>query len=430
MIFKVTLRYHIALTFLVAGWLVSTIMGGILYWLTINMEKDFIEETLSSELDDYMNRYNNNANAIPPSGLHIHTYVVTKQTLDNELPIPLQNIKLGLSHITMNKAGYFVESRASQQTRFLMLYADEQIEMRKNQYLELLILGVILMTVLSGIIGLWLASQVIAPLTGLARLVSKMGADFKPLPLTEDLPHDEIGELTRTIDGYYQRLAAFNERERAFTSDVSHELRTPIAVIKGASEVILTQPDLASDNRKRVERIARAATQITHLTTALLALAREESDNDKHHQHPVEQVLIQVVEEHKYLLNHKPVSVKLDTSSNLSTTANPVLLYVVLANIVRNAFSYTHRGVVFISIQGQQIIINDTGTGIQANQLMKMFGHKYSSNPSKDGHGIGLSLVWRICNRYGWEISVQSQEGEATSMVLLLDDGKTSQQTM
>jgi signal transduction histidine kinase len=181
---------------------------------------------------------------------------------------------------------------------------------------------------------------------------------------------------------------------------------------------MLTQPDLTKSKRKKLDRIARAATQMTRLTTALLALAREESDDDSQ-QHPVESVLIQVIDEHQYLLNHKTVKVKLDTNNHLTTSANPILLYVVLANLIRNAFSYTHQGVVHIHIQGQQVLIEDTGAGIRANQLIKMFEHSDSTTPSKDGHGIGLSLVWRICKRYDWKISVHSHEGCGTSVKLL-----------
>jgi signal transduction histidine kinase len=57
---------------------------------------------------------------------------------------------------------------------------------------------------------------------------------------------------------------------------------------------------------------------------------------------------------------------------------------------------------------------------MKEDQLLKMFDRYYSNNQSKGGHGIGLSLVWRICERYGWDISVHSHEGRGTSVELLL----------
>ncbi len=419
--FRFSLRYRVAMTFLMLGWLVSMAMGGILYWLTIRMEEHLIEETLSIELEDYISRYTINSDTPPPSSAHIQGYTISGE-VPAALPIQLRQLPLGLSHIKIDGTGFYVEIRERNATRFLVLYADKLKKHRKKQYLGFLALGIVLMTLLSSVLGLWLAGRVILPVTQLARQVSKMGPDFSPLPVKEGHPYDEVGELTLAIDGYHQRLAEFNERERAFTSDVSHELRTPLAVIEGASEVMLSNKNFDKGNRRRIERITRATTQITRLTTALLALAREESDSDSHpHQCPVDIVLIKVVEEHEYLLNHKSVKVNLDANSDLVTRGDSILLYIVLANIVRNAFSYTHQGTVHIHLEGERVVIEDTGEGMRDDQLLKMFNRYYSENPLKGGHGIGLSLVSRICERYGWAISVRSHEGRGTSVELLLN---------
>jgi len=417
--FRFSLRYRVALAFLMLGWLISMAMGGTLYWLTISMEEELIEETLSIELEDYINRYTLDPDTLPPSSTHIQGYVITGKMPDT-FPAKLQQLPSGLSHIMIDGSGYYVELRKHNTKRFLVLYADEMIKHRENQYLGFLALGIGMMTLLSSVLGLWLAGRVILPITRLARQVSEMGPDFSPQPIKKDLPYDEVGELSRAIDGYHQRLVEFNERERAFTSNVSHELRTPLAVIEGASEVMLSEKELSKGSQKRVERIARAATQITRLTTALLALAREESDRDSKHQCPVHKILSQVVDEHQYLLSHKSVEVELNTNSKLITSSDPILLYVVLANLIRNAFSYTSQGIVHICLQDEHVVIEDTGAGMKEDQLLKMFDRYYSNNQSKGGHGIGLSLVRRICERYDWEISVHSHEGRGTSVELLL----------
>ncbi len=396
-------------------------MGGILYWLTTSMNEQLIEETLSTELEGYISRHSIDPDTSPPSSTHIQGYSINTEDLEN-LPHQLQQLPPGLSHVNIDGSGYYVESRDHNATRFLILYTDELIKQREKQYLGLLATGIVLVTLLSSILGLWLASRVISPVTSLAKQVAEMGPNFSPLLAKQVQASDEVGELARAIDGYHQRLAEFNERERDFTGDISHELRTPLAVIEGASEVLLSQNNLNESHRIKIERIARATTQITHLTTALLALAREESgnDTDTEHQCHTEEVLIKVVADHKYLLDHKAVKVELNTDSDLITLGDPVLLYVVLANIIRNAFSYTNQGVVQIWLKDNQVIIKDTGTGMQKDQLVKMFDRHYSNQRSKGGQGIGLSLVWRICDLYGWNISVQSHEGQGTCVELLL----------
>lgn len=421
MTFKFSLRYRVALTFLTLGWLVSIIMGVTLYLLTISMEKDLITETLSSELDNYISRYSMNPSTPSPSSTYIKGYAINQENVDI-LPPPLQELSLGLSHIILDGTGSYVLFKEVDGTRFYVVYADQQIKHRENQYFVFIAFAIGLMTLLSSIVGFWLAGRVISPVTELARWVSQMGPSSRPLSNnSSNHYHDEVGELALAFNLYHRRLAEFNQRERDFTSDVSHELRTPLAVIEGALEVLLSQTKIDTDNRKRVLRVARAANQIKHLTTALLSLAREECDDGAKYECPVGSILNKVVEEHKYLLNHKQVQFKVEIGSDSIIQGDPILLYVVLANIIQNAFSYTHQGIVNIHLDGKHILVEDTGTGMREDQRIKMFDRYYSDNRKNGGQGIGLSLVRRICERYDWKISVSSHKELGTSINLILD---------
>ena len=419
MSFKFSLRYRVTLSFLILGWLISMAMGGALYWLAVSIEEELIEEVLFVELENFISRYATSPNTPPPSSIHLQGYAITEKIQDT-FPIELQQLPSGLSHIIIDGSGYYVQLKEHNTIRFLLLYADKAITSNEKQYLYFLALGIGLMTLLSSALGLWLAGRVISPVTRFAQQVSEMDPNFRPLPLSKNFPHDEVAELSWAIDGYHQRLAEFNERERAFTSNVSHELRTPLSVIKGASEVMLSDKELSKGSQKRVERIARAATQITRLTSALLALAREESDHNRQHQCSVDKILSQVIKEHRYLLDHKAVEVELNMESKLTISSDPTLLYVVLANLIRNAFSYTSQGMIYIHLQDKHVVIEDTGTGMKEDQRLKMFDRYYSNHQSKGGYGIGLSLVSRICERYGWKIFIHSREGRGTSVELLL----------
>ena len=157
---------------------------------------------------------------------------------------------------------------------------------------------------------------------------------------------------------------------------------------------------------------------MTRLISALLILAREEPDiDDSVKLCQVDEVLKQVIDEHHYLLDHKPVTFSLEIEQPLAISSDWVLLYVVLANLVRNAFSYTHQGIVMIRLQKDAVVIEDTGIGMGEDQLRQMFERHYS-NHKREGHGIGLSLVKRICQRYAWTIQVQSRKNHGTSVEL------------
>ncbi|GMR08531.1 MAG: HAMP domain-containing sensor histidine kinase [Gammaproteobacteria bacterium] len=408
--FRTSLRYRVTLAFALLGMVISLGLAGTLYVLTVDMEDRLIAETLSAELEDYITRYEVDAEAPPPTSTTIRTYVI--QPGAKSAPEVLRELQAGLHQVQLEGRNYYAEVRVSDERHFIVLYDDRQIRHRENQFKLFLGIGILLMTLLSAFLGFWLAGRVIAPVRELATRVAGLHPEDHGAPLAEDFPHDEVGILAREFDAYLRRLAAFIEREQAFTADVSHELRTPLAVIEGATEILLDEPGLDEARRARIERIARSVHEMTELVTALLLLAREEKGNVSESGCAVGEVLQQVVEGHRHLLRHKPVEIKLDIQVQTILPVECTLLRVVLANLIRNAFSYTERGRVCISLEENGITVDDTGIGISPEQLRRIFERYYTA--STDGEGIGLSLVKRICRRYGWNIDIDSREGRGT----------------
>ncbi len=101
-----------------------------------------------------------------------------------------------------------------------------------------MVAAVFLFGLFSLVLGVWLSSRVLRPVTDLARRLR----DFRRVGKAEALaPHfadDEVGELAVALDEYAMRLTSVVERDREFNSDVSHELRTPLAVIASTAETV------------------------------------------------------------------------------------------------------------------------------------------------------------------------------------------------
>jgi len=412
--FRASLRFRVTLAFALLGLVVSMGLAGTLYVLTIDLEKRLIAETLSAELEDYIARYEINPTALPPSSTSIRTYV-TRSGADN-VPAVLRKLKAGLHEVQLQGRDYYAEVRLSGEQHFIVLYDNRQIRHREDQFKLFIGIGILVMTLLSAFLGLWLAGRVVAPVGALAMRVAGLHPGEHPHLLTDDFPHDEVGRLARDFDAYQHRLTAFIEREQAFTADISHELRTPLAVIEGAAEVLLDDPELDDARRLRVERIARSAHEMSELVTALLLLAREQQGEQAHSGCAVEEVLQQVVDSHRHMLKHKPVTINLDIQTRIFLPVERTLLRIVLANLVRNALSYTEQGSVIVSLDEKGVSVRDTGIGIPQEKMLRVFDRFYTG--SGGGEGIGLSLVKRICRRYDWNIDIDSREGCGTSISL------------
>lgn len=412
--FRTSLRYRVTVAFALLGMVVSLGLAGTLYVLTIDMEEGLIAETLSAELEDYIARYEADPEAPPPASTTIRTYVILPGA--KSVPEALRELKTGLHQVRLEGTDYYAEVRVSDERHFIVLYDGKQIRHREDQFKLFLGISVLVMTLLSAFLGFWLAERVISPVGELAARVAGLRPEDHRAPLAGDFPRDEVGILAREFDAYLQRLAAFIEREQAFTVNVSHELRTPLAVIEGATEVLLEDPGLSEAQRSRVERIARSAREMSELVTALLLLAREEKGDVSESGCAVGEVLQQVVKDYQHLLRHKPVEIKLDVQAQTILPVECTLLRVVLANLIRNAFSYTERGRVCISLEENGVTVEDTGIGISPEQLRRVFDRYYTGQSG--GEGIGLSLVKRVCQRYGWHIDIDSG-GQGTRIQLV-----------
>ncbi|HEB86787.1 MAG TPA: HAMP domain-containing histidine kinase [Gammaproteobacteria bacterium] len=412
--FRTSLRYRVAFAFAFLGTLVSLVIASGLYVLMLDMERRLIAETLSTELGDYMRRFALDPDTPPPSSTMMHTFVIS--TPPDESQAILMQLQPGLQRVLFRRKTYFAEVREQAGRHFIVLYEDARIRLREQQFRFYLVAGVLIMIGLSAVLGFWLAGRVISPVVELARRVSGLRPKAHLMPLAKDFPEDEVGELARDFDDYQQRLSEFIERERAFTSDVSHELRTPLTVIKGAAEVLLAEGQMDRVRRIRVERIARAVEEATELSSALLLLARERKDQLTSSACDVEEILTRILQSHRYLLEHKPVEVRFETRAQPQVQVECSLLRVVLANLVRNAFSYIEQGHVQVTLESRYVEIEDTGVGISHTSLQRVFEPYYSAQPG--GEGIGLSLVRRICQRYDWNIEIDSREGQGTCIRL------------
>jgi signal transduction histidine kinase len=415
------LRLRVAAFFAAFGAAISLLLAFVLSFGAHDLSQRLIDETLSAELDDYIARRERNPKSLPPATVMLHGYVRHEgesQTSEGEaLPDYLRALQPGRHDLRVGDLSYRVAVADRHASRFYLLY-DTSLQRRREQRFAVLLGAIVLAaTLLSALGGIWLARGVIAPVARLARRVRTRTPETWATPLADEFARDEVGELARVFDRQMDRMRAFLERERAFTADMSHELRTSLAVILSAAEMLLSDESLPAKQRGRVARIDRAARDMAELGTALMLMAREDNALAEGGECAPAAVIEEAVEKHRYLLRNKPVTVDVSTDPSVELQADRGLLYILVSNLVRNAFSFTDEGRIDIRQDGQQLMVSDTGRGIPGDAVEQVFLRHFRSAAS-DGAGIGLALVKRICDRYGWQIRLDSGEPRGTSVTV------------
>ena len=281
----------------------------------------------------------------------------------------------------------------------------------------------------------WLAfrasRRAFSPVIALARAVRGLDpaapdpAQLDPARLPQEAD-DEVRELAEALTRYAQRLNEFVARERDFTRDASHELRSPLTVIQLAAGMLEADAGLSEASRRSVARIARAARDMEELTSAFLLLARESQTGLPLESTCVNDVLADELDRARLLAAGRPIESQLRATHRLSVDAPEKVLPVLLGNLLRNAFSYTDAGEVTVDVGAQSVVIRDTGVGIAPGQLDAMYQPFVRGDTGRrGGHGVGLTIVRRLSDRFGWPVTIDSRPGVGTRVEIRFPDARS-----
>lgn len=254
------------------------------------------------------------------------------------------------------------------------------------------------------------------------RSLSEKVKNAKPESMEHDFPEavrdDEIGLLARNIQGSYDRIQKFVERERQFTRNVSHELRTPLSVITGAVDLIpVVAPDAPPHLEKVLARINRATGHMRQTITTFLWLAREENIRNTDHVCDVNAAVQSAMEDLPLQLKHEGVELSLHEDTQLLIPAPESVFLIVFTNILTNALTYTKAGTVDVRIGADHVSVSDTGLGIPegiANDIHK----PHIRGENSKGFGLGLSIATDICDRFNWQLSIHSRQPTGTKATI------------
>ncbi len=414
-----SLRFKLALTFAIFGSIVSLLLALGISFAAHRLGEHLMDETLRAEIDDYFARRSRNPNSLPPATISIHGYLLTREQNNEYIPSELRSLGEGTYGLTLNGTPYRVAVANKNGERYFVLFNEVRQRDREDMFNLDLMSGVLIMILISSWAGWWLAGRGVAPITELARRVSSANPKDNAETVAQDFSKDEIGQLAQVFSAYLKRMRNFIDRERNFTSDVSHELRTPLTIVQGVLELLEGEKQSPDKLQERIAKIARANSEMINLTSALLLMARENADEAVVQTCEVVKAVNVSIEMNRHLLS-KNTSVNIVCLAHPSIAAERTLLGIVVSNLIRNAFTYTPSGSVSITVEENSLTVSDTGCGIRSEEIGQIFKQHFKGMGST-GSGIGLSLVKRICERYGWETIINSIEGLGTSAQLVFN---------
>lgn len=398
---KPTLRRRIIVAFFLLTLVVCGIFSSVVYLVLHNIETKLYSQYTVQVGDWLIDRESRGELSTEDSPKNIRIYKVDYGQTE-KLPYYLRDLQPGFHEIEVPEA--FVHVYVREFGDQVYYIASDQSDFEKSEFhiAIALIAGIMFCLIASLWLGRFTAGTVIAPVTRLAREVQASNDSVD----VEKYSDDEVGALASAFDQRLAQLNRFLIRERSFTGDVSHELRTPLAVILGASEVLISR-ERDPGYLEAAERIRRSAEKMAKLVDLFLLLSREQLQLDAE-PCSINSIIANEIDRHRKILDDKPVVVSLVEDAQLVITAHPVLVSTLLGNLVANAFNYTDKGKVQITVGENSCSVRDTGTGVPEHIGEMIFNRSVRADPrGTRGTGLGLAIAKRICEHYGWRISYE-----------------------
>jgi heavy metal sensor kinase len=288
----------------------------------------------------------------------------------------------------------------------------------------------ILLLVLAGVGGWFLAGRTLKPVERIADIARGIGESDLSRRIDVETD-DELGRLARTLNGMIARLEEAFVKQRQFVADASHELRTPLAVIQAESSLVLEKPRNQEEYQRSLELVSQEVDYMSEIVGKLLVLARSDAGSEQLNVQDIDLagLLSDLAQDLEALAQEKGLDLRFAPLDPLTVRGDRVRLRQLFMNLLDNALRYTPAGG---SITGSivrkdalaVVSIGDTGIGIPAEHVPFIFDRFYRVDKARTGGeggtGLGLAIATSIAKMHGGSIEVESRLGEGTIFRVVL----------
>lgn len=304
-----------------------------------------------------------------------------------------------------------------------------QIATEKRQDIELLerffenmLLAFPAVLILSILFGMLAAHRPRKIIKNIARVADRISSQN----LRERLPvppaHDEVQELTLTINSMIDRLETSFSETKQFTADVSHELRNPLFALRGTLEVALSERADIGECRESMAECLERVNVLIKIVNDLFLISRFETNKVNLELSSFNMGDI-VRDMHEFFLpmaQEKKLQLVCGRCDDALICGDKTRILQLVSNLLDNAIKFTPAGgkvttVLMANDRGFELQVADTGIGIPAAKMPHIFNRFYQVDASRSGIGRGTGLGLQICKRitdaHGGAISVEPNSG-------------------
>ncbi|WP_428230152.1 sensor histidine kinase [Flavobacterium sp.] len=238
----------------------------------------------------------------------------------------------------------------------------------------------------------------------------------------------DFRELDFVLNQMMDRIAELFKKEKQFISNVSHELLTPIALLKNKFENLLQNDSLDDNAFDKIAGSLRTLDMLKKIINNLLLISRIENNQYEANECVnFHELVTDLQEDLQDRIEDREIQFLNKMEHDFVFTGNKTLIHILIYNLVTNAIKYNKpKGSIEITdgfLESNYFIsISDSGIGMNASQIEKIFNRFARISSDQDGQGLGLAIADSIASFHHIEIKVTSKINEGTTFVLLFPE--------
>lgn len=409
--YRHSLRFRIIAGFVACGAVIGPLMALALLYLTYELEERMVEEQVEEHLQAVIAAPERFVLQHPSAAPELAVF--TRLSVD-QLPAAMFHLPDGLHEYEPRGGAWIIALATTPAGRYAAIEDITVLEEREQLGLIVVVVATLLSIYLALWLGVYFSRRLLAPLTRLAAQVAADDDRQPPQPFRPEFAADEVGALAAAIDRYRLRMGEALRREREFSADASHELRNPLAVIQNAAEIIEDDAATPERSRRAARRIHGAALRMSETVSTFLLMVREPEADPDHDPVAVAECVEAALQQQAALAHAARLQVRWQCEADPQVRAPRAAVASIVGNLIRNAVEHSGGRQVLVRLEAGRFVVADDGVGVSEQELSRLTEHGWRGRTAANGYGIGLSLVQRLCERFGWELVLTSRPGAGT----------------
>jgi len=290
---------------------------------------------------------------------------------------------------------------------------------------------------LTGLVALWYVGRSLRPIVDLTHNAAQLTEElaypqkrFAHMPLRVANPRDELGRLSQTFNLLFDNVNSALNQLRQFVSDASHELRTPLAILRGETELILSERRTPEEYEKTLHIIDSELKLLGHIVEGLFTLSMADAGQLRLSKDEVyvDEILEEACEIAVPLARPKSITIERDIKREVLYVGDEAFLRQLFVIFLDNAVKYSPSNTcVRVRLDRDDCSIRadfrDEGSGIPPEHLPHIFERFYRAAPNggetRSG-GLGLAIAQAIAHAQGGTIRCETEVGRGSTFSVLL----------